>query len=275
MNLARTIDDYLDALAHARLGLSSPTVLLPFFAFALLQCAAITMLAFWSAPPLGSFMPPVVALLGGDASLHYPTHFVLLPGAYRRLYLPLVATVGFAAWSLAVWTMVAHHEVGERAGARSFRRALPAIVVIGVVFVVVTVAIGRGLGLVTAKLPGGLVGRAGTLGVIAVTAAAQALLVYAPVVLRLRGGGPRRALVASARFALANFGATAMLIATVLVVHLPLDGLIANADGIAGRFHPEAIYQLMIASVVLEMVTAYVLFAGVAGLALREERGLR
>jgi hypothetical protein len=95
------------------------------------------------------------------------------------------------------------------------------------------------------------------------------------VALRLRGGNPLSALRASARYALANFGATALLIATVLLVNLPLDALIANSDGIAGRFHPEVVYQLMIGSVVLETVTAYFLFAGVAGLALREEGGMR
>ncbi len=275
MNVTRAIDDYLDALANARLGLHSPSILVPFLAFGLLQGVLVTLLAFWTSGPVAGFMPTVVAALGGDASLHYPTHFVLLPAAYRRLYLPLVATVGFALWSLGVWSVVAHHEEATRVGPRSFRKTLPSLVVVGIVFVVVTVAAGRGLGLVAAKLPGGLVARAGTMGVIATTAAAQALLVYAPVVLRLRGGGPLRALRASARYALANFGATALLVATVLLANLPLDGMIANADGIAGRFHPEAVYQLMIGSVVLETLTAYLLFAGAAGLALREEGGMR
>jgi hypothetical protein len=58
-------------------------------------------------------------------------------------------------------------------------------------------------------------------------------------------------------------------------VHLPLDGLIANADVIAARFHPEAVFQLMVGSVVLEMITAFVLFAGTVGLALPEEGGMR
>jgi hypothetical protein len=220
-------------------------------------------------------MPPVVEALGGDPSLHYPTHFVLLPATYRLVYLPLVATVGFALWSFAVWSMVAHHEVSKQTGPRSFRKALPSIIVIGVVFVGVTVALGRGLATLTGKLPEGMAARGGTLAVIAVTAAVQAFLVYAPVALRLRGGGPLAAIRGSARYAMQHFGATAMLVATVLLVHLPLDGLIANADVIAARFHPEAVFQLMVGSVVLEMITAFVLFAGTVGLALPEEGGMR
>ncbi|HXV14282.1 MAG TPA: hypothetical protein VEC56_08745, partial [Candidatus Krumholzibacteria bacterium] len=184
-------------------------------------------------------------------------------------------TVGFALWSFGVWSMVAHHEVSAHVGSRSFRKTLPSVVVIGVVFVGVTVALGRGLATLTDTLPPGMITRGATLAVIAVTAGVQALLVFAPVALRLRGGGPFAAIRSSARYALRRFGATAMLVATVLLVHLPLDGLIANTDVIAARFHPEAVFQLMLASVVLEVITAFVLFAGTVGLALPEEGGMR
>lgn len=275
MRVARAVDGYLDALTNARLALLSPSVLMPFFAFGLIQAILLTLIAFFASSPVSSFMPTVVAALGGDASLHYPTHFVLLPATYRTVYLPLVATVGFALWSLGVWTMIARHEASRRMPARSFLRALPSVVGVGIVFVAVTVGAGRGLALVAAQLPPGLPLKAATLGIIALTASLQALLVYAPVVLRIRGGGPVGAIRASIRYARARFGATALLIGTILLVHLPLDGLIANADAIVGRFHPEVVYQLMIGSIVLEMATAFVLFAGVVALALPEEGGLR
>jgi len=275
VRVARAVDGYLDALTNTRLALLSPSVLIPFFAFGFIQAVLLTLLAFFASPPLASFMPPVVEALGGDAALHYPTHFVLLPATYRTVYLPLVATVGFTLWSLGVWSMIAHHEASRRLPARSFRSTLPSIVGVGIVFVAVTVGAGRGLSLLAAELESGMALKAATLGIIVLTACLQALLVYAPVVLRMRGGGPLRAIHASIRYARGRFGATALLIGTVLFVHLPLDGLIGNADAIAGRFHPEAVYQLMIGSIVLEMATAFVLFAGVVALALPEEGGLR
>lgn len=275
MNLARAIDGYLDALANARQVLMSPSILIPFLVFGLVQCLLLTMFAFFTAAPLSSFMPTVIAALGGEEALHYPTHFVLLPATYRALYLPLVATLGFALWSLAVWTMIAHHESASRIGARSFRKTLPSIVGVGVVFVGVTVAMGRGLALVAAMLPEGMALKLATLVVIVITACAQALLVYAPVALRLRGGNPLSAIRTSARYALRNFGATALLVLTVLLIHLPLDGLLGRADIVAARFHPEAVFQLMLGSIVLEVITAFVLFAGVVGLAFPEEGGLR
>jgi hypothetical protein len=275
VNIARAIDGYLDALANAQLALRSPSILVPFLAFGLVQCAILIPLAFFAATPFGAFMPPVVEALGGEESLHYPTHFVLLPATYRNIYLPLVATVGFALWSLALWSMIGHHEASATIEKRSFRKALPSIVAVGLIFVGVTVLVGRGLGLASAKLPPAIAPRLAMLVVIVVTACAQALLVYAPVVLRMRGGGPLSAIRSSARYAHRNFLATALLIGTVLLVHLPIDAMIANADVIAARFRPEVVFQLMMGSVVLEVITALFLFAGVAALALPQEGGLR
>jgi hypothetical protein len=275
MNIGRTLDDYIDALANARHALRSPSILIPFLAFGLLQVVIVVLLAFFAVPPFSTLMFPVVRALGGDAALHYPTHFVLLPSLYQRIYLPLAATLGFLLWSYGAWLMVGHHEAAERIPGRSFRAAWPGIILIGMVFVVVTVVLGRGFGWLTSHAPRAVPGRVFTLAGIALIASVQALMLYAPIVLRIRGGGAVSALRASARYARHNFAATAMLVTTVLVVHTPLDALIANADSIATQFRPEAVFQLMIGSIVLEVMTAFLLFAGAVGLALPEEGGMR
>lgn len=275
MNFASAIEHYLDALNNARIAIRSPSIALPFVAFGLIQCCLLSLLAFFTWPPAAWAMIPVVKALGGESALHYPTHFVLLPSTYRIVYLPLSATIGFAAWSLGVWMMVAHHEVGMRTPARSFRAALPAILAVGVVFVGVTVGLGKGLGLLAAYLPERIPAGLATPVVVVAIAVSQAFLIYAPIILRLQGGGPLGAIRNSARYARRHFGATAMLIATVLFAHVPLDALIAKSDAIAARFHPEVVFQLLIASALLEVATAYVLFAGIVALALPEEGGLR
>jgi hypothetical protein len=48
--------------------------------------------------------------------------------------------------------------------------------------------------------------------------------------------------------------------------HLPSISLLARADRVAARFSPETVLQLMLGSVTLEMVTAFILFAGVTEL---------
>ncbi|HEU4928206.1 MAG TPA: hypothetical protein VFU38_00120 [Candidatus Krumholzibacteria bacterium] len=275
MRFDSAIDHYLDALANVRLALRSPSTLIPFLIFGVVQALILSALAFFTVPALAGLMVPFVRALGGEAALHYPTSFVLLPATYRLVYLPLVATVGFALWSFGVWSMISHHDVGARTGTRSFRRALPNILAIGLVFVAVTVAAGRGLALLAAELPAGIPSKLATVGIIAVTACAQALLIYAPAILRLRGGSAITALRTSARYAQRMFIPTALVIATVLLVHLPADALIGNADVLAARFRPEIVFHLMVGSIVLEIVTAFLLFAGVVALALPEEGGLR
>lgn len=76
------------------------------------------------------------------------------------------------------------------------------------------------------------------------------------------------------RYARRNFLPTALLIVTVLLVHMPLDFLIGRADRVAARFSPETVLQLMMGSVALEMLTAYILFVGITELALPREGGL-
>jgi hypothetical protein len=275
MNLTRTLNSYLDGLANLRLGFRAPSVFVPFAAFGALQCALLVLLAFFAASPIASFMVPVVRALGGEDSLHYPLHFVRLPEVYQRIYLPLAAIVGFAAWSAGVWLMVDHHVVGRSRPRPSFLSALPAVIGVGVVFVGISVAVGYGLGRVAALLPPGLPTRAAVVASVALTACAQTFLVYTPVVLRLRGGGALPAVRSSVRYAARNFAPTLLVVVTVLAIHAPVDFLLARSDGIASRFQPELVFHLLLASALLEMFTAYFLFAATTALALPEEGGIR
>ncbi len=275
MNVAQVLTDYLNGLAGARVALRSPTVIVPFVVFGLVQAFILTFLAFFDWLPIAPVAFPIVELLGGEAALHYPTHFVLLPRIYESVYLPLVATLGFALWTYAVWAMVDRHEVGQRVKTRPFRTLLPGVLVVGVLFVLVSAGLGRSLGALAGMVTPGPAARAAMAAAILVVAAAQSFLVYAPVVIRLRGVGAISAVRSSARYTARNFWPTALVVATVLLAHLPLDVLIASSHRIAFRFAPEVIYYLMLGSIALEVVTAYVLFASVVGLALPEEGGLR
>lgn len=275
MNVGAILTDYLDGLSNTRLAVRSPSVLVPFLVFGALQGVLLTGLAFFEWVPIAPVALPLVALLGGEPALHYPMHFVLLPRLWEPVYLPLVATVGFALWTLAVWIMVDHREVGERVPARPFRSVLPAVIGVGVLFVAASAGLGRALGALAGLAPPGVPSRIALVVAIALVAIAQSFLVYAPVVLRLRPVGALAAIRSSVRYTALHFWPTALVVATVLVAHLPLDGMISTSHRVALAFQPETVYYLMLGSILLEIVTAYVLFASVVGLALPEEGGLR
>jgi hypothetical protein len=275
MNVGRILTDYLDGLANTRLALRSPSVMVPFVAFGLIQAVLLTALAFFDWAPIAPVALPLVAKLGGEPAIHYPMHFVLLPRLWEPIYLPLVASVGFLLWTLAVWIMVDHHEVGREVRARRLRSLIPGVIGVGVLFVAVSAGLGRILGTLALQAPPGLPTRVALAAAIAVVAAAQSFLVYAPVVLRIRGVNPLAAVGVSARYAARNFWPTALVVATVLVAHAPLDAMIGTSHRVALAFHPETVYYLMLGSIALETITAYVLFSAVVGLAFPEEGGLR
>jgi hypothetical protein len=276
MNLTQTISDYLDGLANTRLALRAPSVFLPFAVFAALQCAFLFLLASFTAAPLAPFMVPVIERLGGEEALHYPMHLVRMPAMYQKVYLPLVATVGFALWSYAVWLMVDRHVVGRTRPRRPFARALPHVLLVGVVFVGVSTGIGAAMARVSSGMPDQLMLARGlvALGVL-VTAAVQAFLIYTPVAMRLTDAPAWRAVRTSARYAARRFAPTVLVLATVLCAHIPLDLVLAQSHRVAFRFHPESVLHFLIGSVILEMFTAYLLFAATTELALPEEGGLR
>jgi len=274
MNIGREVNRYLDALAGLRTPLGDTRVLLPFVVFALIQTVILFCMAAFTTPFLAPVMVPVMHALGGEDALHYPMHFVGLPEAYQRVYLPLVASVGFALWTLAVWRAVDRHVRRGARAARSLTPFLPHILVIGVVFVGTSLLVSRGASSLVGPRTPAMAARFILLSSVVVTAALQTFLVYAPVVLRLRGGNALTALRTSAGYASHNFLVTALMIITVLFVHLPLDFLLARADRVAARFHPETVLQLMLGSVALEMITAYILFAGIVELALSRDGGI-
>lgn len=275
MNLTRAIGDYLDGLAGTRLAMRSPSVFAPFAAFAAIQWGVLFLLGWFMMPPVAPFMVPVVARLGGEEALHYPMHLVLMPGMFRAIYLPLVATLGFALWSAAVWMMVGHHVVGRTRDGAPFARSLPQLLVLGVCFVGVSTGIGEGVARAAAGIETPMVQRGVIILGMLATALAQALMVYAPVALRLHGGGAWTALRDSAAFARRNYVATLLVVGTVLLLHVPLDFILAQAHRVAFRFRPETVFHLLVVSAAVEMFTAYLLFAATTALALREDGGMR
>jgi hypothetical protein len=274
MDVGRGLERYFDALGATRAPLRDTGVVMPFVVFGLVQGIILLAMAMFTTAWLAPVMVPVVRALGGDASLHYPLHLVGLPAVYQRVYLPLVAVVGFSLWTLAVWKLVERHAYGAERRRRAFRPLLPHVIVVGVMFVGSSALVSWGASSIVGPKTPALVVRGILLLSVVLVATLQSFLIYAPVALRLRGGSAWSALRASARYARRNFLSTALLIVTVLLVHMPLDFLIGRADRVAARFSPETVLQLMLGSVALEMFTAYILFVGITELALPREGGL-
>lgn len=277
MKLVDTLVDYIRSLEESVAMLRSPSILLPFVIFAAIQSLVLIACAFFNVPPLSTFMVPVVAFISGEQSLHFPMHFVLLPGLYHSLYLPLTVIVGFVLFGLAVSRMVDFYQrQGSRAAKRpSIARSAPSMMVIGLVYVLlatVPVLLSEYVG---SRMGGGPPRKALSVAGVVISLSLQVLLVYSLLFLSTGARGAFAAIGRSLAFARSRFVLTFLLVLTVYVVHRPVDYVLSRPDKVVLRFDPEMVFFLLLGGVVLELVTSYLLFSSTVSVVLaRKKEGL-
>lgn len=270
MRISEVFLDYLKGMTESRLMFRSPSAFLPFVIYAALLCLVLFAMAFFLVPPMSAFMVPVIELLGGDRALHYPMHLVMLPDMYHLIYLPLTALVGFALFGWAVFRMgdTFQQEGSPMDARRPYASAIPAMLVIGVVYVAAATAPAMGAAWLGAGMQSPQVVMLLTLSGLVVSVALQSLLVYAPMFVRTESRGAFAALGRSIRFAGRRMVQTAMILLTAVLAHQPIDYLLRQPDKVALKFRPELIIYLLVAGIVVELFTTYLLFSATTGMAL-------
>ena len=115
-------------------------------------------------------------------------------------------------------------------------------------------------------MPGPFAGLSVWAGLFA-SASAQALLVFAPLSVWRDGTGPLRAIRSAVREGASRFWPVVLLLLTVMLVHRPIEYLIAQPDRVVMKFRPELIFYVLIGGIVVEVITSFFLFAATTGLA--------
>lgn len=265
MNIRDVFVEYLRGLDEARVMLRIPSALFPFVVVGALEAVVLFALVWFTVPPFSNLMVPVVEFIGGEEALHYPMHFILLPGIYGAVFLPMVALVGFALYGRAVFTMGdALHRGSDRR--RPFARHIPTFIIVGVVYVAVAAAVPAAvawLGDIAGRTFAGPLEMAGLVA----GACAQALLVYAPVCVWRDGAGPVGALRAGVREGITRFYPTVLLVLTVTLAHRPIEYMLSQPRNVVLKFQPELVFYLLAAGIILEVLTSFLLFASTTGLA--------
>jgi len=277
MKLIDSLLDFLWSLREARGMLKAPNTLLPFVVFVAVLAVWLISCTFFTIPPISSLMVPVIEKLSGERSLHYPMHFILLPRTYNLIYLPFVILAGFVLFGRAVFAMADYYgRMGRAVEARPpFVQAIPAMIVIGLVYVIIAGAPNLAATWLSAKINNVWAGRLlGFFGLL-VGLTAQVLLVYSLLVVRREGCGPVRAIRKSVSIGLSRFWPTLFVVFSIYLVHRPIDALIQYPDKVVLKFRPELVFFLLLAGVILELVTSFVLFASTTALSLsRRDEGI-
>ena len=222
-------------------------------------------------------MVPVIEKLSGERSVHYPMHFILLPRTYNLIYLPFVILAGFVLFGRAVFAMADYYgRMGRAVEERPpFVQAIPAMMVIGLVYVIIAGAPNLAATWLSAKINNVWAGRLLGFSGLLVGLTAQVLLVYSLLVVRREGCGPFRAIRKSVSIGLRRFWPTLFVVFSIYLVHRPIDALIQYQDKVVLKFRPELVFFLLLAGVILELVTSFVLFASTTALSLsRRDEGI-
>jgi hypothetical protein len=277
MKLIDSLLDYLWSLREARRMLKAPNTLLPFVVFVAVLAVWLISCTFFTIPPISTVMVPVIEKLSGDRALHYPMHFILLPRTYNLFYLPFVILAGFVLFGRAVFAMADYYgRTGRAVEARPpFARAVPAMIVVGLVYVILAGAPNLAATWLAARMDNAwavrLLGFSGLLAGLT----AQVLLVYSLLAIRREGCGPLRAIRRSVSVGLSRFLPTLFVVFSIYLVHRPIDALLQYPDKVVLKFRPELVFFLLLAGIILELVTSFVLFATTTALSLsRRDEGI-
>lgn len=269
MSLSKVIRKYLDCWKEAVLMWKRPVVLLPFFLLALAKLTVLLLLRYFTQSPVSYFMVDIVRTVGGEASLHYPSHFVMLPYLYEIVTLPVIV-VGFVAFGWGVFMMADHFD-GRLLSPRNYIDRivwnLPAFLFIGIMYAALAVSVPFliALGAQQIESPFWRV----TLERISwfLGFGARAALVYALLFTRLYRDDLVRALKESVHFALKRMVLTVLILMTVAVMHAPLNYLTGHSHAVVHTFRPERILYIIELGIVVEIFTNYFMFAATTFLA--------
>lgn len=277
MSLRKVIKKYLDCWKEAVLMLKHPVILLPFFLLALCKFAVLLMLRYFTQPPISYFMVDIVRIVGGEASLHYPSHLVMLPYLYELATLPVVV-VGFVLFGWGVFMIADYFNGGLRAAKSYIDKIvwnLPAFLFIGIIYSSLAISVPFVIALGAQNIESPFWRMALERISWFIGFGARAVLVYALLFVRLYQDDLVRALKESIGFSVKRLFLTVLILLTILIIHAPLNYLTAHSHAVALTFTPERILYLLELGIVAEIFTGYFMFSATTYLAVGGKRAQR
>ena len=234
---------------------------IPFLLLLVVQAAGLFFLLSFHRPWAQSLAVPFLEWVGGEAALHYPLSYQVLPVAFARLQ--ILIGVGFGSVVSAVATMRFARSFGELEGdgfwGRAWRRypsvllysAVVSLLVFGA-FWLQRLAPEQAM-LTDAKVRWGV--RLGTLGLAILI---ETLFVYTLAWMFLRSRSVFASMGASVRFLGRHFFPTLWLVAIPILIKYPLSWLSGRSDLFVNKFQPETVAMVLAVEVVAEMILSFI-----------------
>lgn len=274
MNINKLIRAYLRCVKEAVFLLRRPVVVIPFVLLGMCKLGVLLLLRYYMHPPLSYFMIDIVRIVGGEASLHYPSHLVMLPYLYQLMTMPVIVG-GFVLFGWGVFMIsdcIDDTLLSQRKYIEKVVWNMPAFLFVGILYTALAISVPFVISLGAEKIgnPAGqaLLARfAWLLGL-----AARMTLVYALLFIKLYRDDLVGAIRAGISFAIRRLLLTVMILLSISIVHAPLGYLTGHSHAAAMTFSPERILWYVIIGIVVEVFTNYFMFAATTYLAIGWKR---
>ncbi len=243
-----------------------PVIILPFLIIAFLEAIVLTLSYLAPRPPLSAVLAPIIRAFfdypfgsdaGGEAFLHYPINFLLLPRLLRIGQIAIGATLGIVITAVAVRMIAQANEGSSTSWGINLRDAIfryfTLLVFWGVVF---------SLGMAASRgLPRLIPGQAPiifylSLGIIALI---EVFFAYGVAAIMLEKKRAWRAIIRTLSIAKSTFLPTFILVLTPLIFQILLVFARGRIPQLMVRFFPEITLFVLGAGILVSFITNFIL----------------
>ncbi|MBI1796589.1 MAG: hypothetical protein HYR74_06005 [Candidatus Eisenbacteria bacterium] len=251
-------------LKHAAAQLLRPSLWAPWLVLGAVEVAVVLALAGFAHPALSPIVVPFLLRAGGEAALHYPTVFRMLPALFARADLVIGALLGSivtgvstALFAVRYAAVPAPRDLLHRALARA-----PALVIVSLPVALATLVLTAGLARWAGDDATPIVRAAGGIAALGIALVVQAWFVFGVPYIVLAGRGWLAALAGLPRAAGRAMVGALFLSIVAVVPSLPFQQLARMSDTIVSRGRPEMMTWVTLAGIAASLLGAFLLTGG-------------
>lgn len=249
------------AIAHGVSMLARPLPIVPLAVYMLIQSLVLFLVVNFHLPGLVDVLAPAIRGLFGEAALHYPALFVVLPDLLGVSNIVVGALIGVYLWGVAVRlaARALAPDAAQDAWGASRRRygqlflaQLPVVAIALLLYFLPQAVFGG------TELRGNAL-RAVRYGILGSGVAVEAVFLMAPMAVVLEGRNARRAIGRSFAFFRSNPVAALLVVGVPTLLHFPWMYVYRRSHSIVERFAPETVAIVVWTEILFYMVTNFIL----------------
>jgi hypothetical protein len=275
MSLLNRINNFIFTYLEVFKSFKRFSLWIPFFIYALLQVVLLLILLSFPSRVSGWIFVPLLKKLYGEAVLHYPTFFVLLPAVLNRADLILGLIFGIILDGAAVFMFCSHFTQARISFFSGIKLALSKYWMLFILDIFKLLVIG------VMKIPFWLFkdmavgsprrGFALEMGCLILGVIYTGIFIYTTPAVIWRGRKLWKAIMDSWKIYIHNFFSTFLFIFIPLVINLPVNFLKGRSGILIAKFSPEIVTWVVVLGVFFSILVNFILWGTITKFYLEEE----